>query len=32
VLLSRRKQFRETTPIAVQENMPPSSADPPGEA
>ncbi|WP_156460204.1 hypothetical protein [Mesorhizobium sp. Root157] len=33
VLLSRRKQFRETTPIAMQEkNMRPSSADPPGDA
>lgn len=32
VLLSRLRQFRETPPLAVQENMPPSSADPPGEA
>lgn len=32
VLISRRKQFRETTPIAGRESMPPPSADPPGEA
>lgn len=32
VLLSRRKQFRETTPVEVQETVRPSSAAPAGDA